>query len=85
MILGHTAEGEPIKMACDFCEGHCGELAFQCINCPGEVTVCVGCMPLLTQEGVHDGTHVFRIIGDYGVGAAPASSDGALAASAIVI
>ena len=62
-------------MKCDACHDDCGEIAFQCINCKHEFTLCLGCMPRATDgtgglAGVaaakdHDGTHVFRIIGQW--------------------
>jgi hypothetical protein len=64
VIIGRTLSGRPIRMVCDMCSEECGEIAFQCINCPAEVTVCLRCMPMLTQGG-HDGTHIFRIIGEW--------------------
>lgn len=66
VIIGRTTSGRPIKMRCDLCKDECGEIAFQCINCPGHVSVCLRCMPLLTQ-GQHDGTHIFRIVGNWNV------------------
>ena len=81
VLLGRTNTGEAILMPCDHCKKpECGEIAFQCINCPGKVTVCIACMPQMTQGG-HDGTHVFRIIGEWNMHA-EASGAGPPVASA---
>mmetsp|Transcript_2880 Transcript_2880/g.8669 ORF Transcript_2880/g.8669 Transcript_2880/m.8669 type:complete len:609 (+) Transcript_2880:834-2660(+) len=75
VIIGRTRSGQAIKMRCDRCSEDVGELAFECINCAGKYAVCLRCMPVLTQ-GQHDGTHVFKIIGNWNVAAAGGGGGG---------
>lgn len=75
--LGRTASGEDLgTMKCNECHKDLLGVAFRCINCAGEYTVCIACQPLMVQ-GRHDGNHVFQIIGDLAAaGGAPDDGHG---------
>ena len=64
ILVGRTPSGRGITLPCDRCQQEMSQVAFRCINCPAEFTVCHGCHGFMTQ-GEHDGSHVFNIMGTY--------------------
>ena len=56
--------GGGVRLPCDRCQQEMQSIAFRCINCPAEVTVCHPCHAHMTT-GEHDGRHVFRVLGQF--------------------